>query len=131
MIPALLAPAFTIPTVALSAFAGGYLWLKFVHEPNIRSAYAAELAAQVAQEKARLQEASLAALEAYQKAQQERQQTTVIIRESVARAPQTASCASSPAMRAALDGLRGASTNPSTPANPAKPTDLSAGGQTR
>ena len=124
MIPALLAPAFTIPTVALSAFAGGYLWLKFIHEPNIRSAYAAELAAQVAQEKARLQEASLATLEAYQKEQQERQKDTVVIRESVARAPQTASCASSPAMRAALDGLRGAATSHPASAGAAKPTHL-------
>lgn len=131
MISALLAPAFSLPTVALSVFAGGYFWLKFIHEPNIRSAYAAELAAQVAQEKARLQEASLIALEAYQAAQYERQQTTVVIRESVARAPQTISCASSPPMRAVLDGLRGASAGRSTPTGAAKPSHLPAGAQTR
>lgn len=118
-------PSFlSLPVVLVGMVSSGYLWLKFVHEPNIRSAYAAELAAQVAQEKARLQEASLATLEAYQKAQQERQKGTVIIRESVARAPQTASCASSPAMRAALDGLRGAATSHPASAGAAKPTHL-------
>lgn len=118
-------PSFlSLPVVLVGAVSSGYLWLKFVHEPNIRSAYAAELAAQVAQEKARLQEASLATLEAYQKEQQERQKDTVVIRESVARAPQTASCASSPAMRAALDGLRGAATSHPASAGAAKPTHL-------
>ena len=118
-------PSFlSLPVVLVGMVSSGYLWLKFVHEPNIRSAYAAELAAQVAQEKARLQEASLATLEAYQKAQQERQKDTVVIRESVARVPQTASCASSPAMRAALDGLRGAATSHPASAGAAKPTHL-------
>lgn len=115
-----LSPAFAI----ISAISGGYLWLKLIHEPHIRNAYAAELATQVAQEKARLQEVSLAALEAYQKTQQEHQKKTIIIREGVSRAPQTASCASSPAMRAVLDGLRGASTGDIAPASTTKSTRL-------
>ena len=124
MISAFLAPAFTIPAVALSAFAGGYLWLKLIHEPAIRREYATELSIQVAQERARLQEESQITLEAYHKTQQERQQAVTVIREGVARAPQSISCVSSPAMRAALDGLRGASASPPASADTAKPPSV-------
>ena len=113
-----------LPILLVSLVSGGYLWLKFLHEPAIRREYAAELSAQVAQERARLQEVSQITLEAYHKTQQERQQAVTVIREGVARAPQSVSCVSSPAMRAALDGLRGASTGSPTPANPPKPTHV-------
>lgn len=114
----------TLPVLLVSLVSSGYLWLKFLHEPAIRREYAAELSAQVAQERARLQEESQITLEAYHRAQQERQQAVTVIREGVARAPQSISCVSSPAMRAALDGLRGASASPPTPANPAKPPSV-------
>ena len=114
----------TLPVLLVSAVSGGYLWLKFLHEPAIRREYATELSIQVAQERARLQEESQITLEAYHKTQQERQQAVTVIREGVARAPQSISCVSSPAMRAALDGLRGASASPPTPANPAKPLSV-------
>lgn len=114
----------TLPVLLVSLASGGYLWLKFLHEPAIRREYATELSIQVAQERARLQEESQITLEAYHRAQQERQQATIVIRESVIRAPQTVSCISSPAMRAALDGLRGASASPPAPANPAKPPSV-------
>lgn len=131
MIPAFLAPAFTIPAVALSAFAGGYLWLKMIHEPNIRSAYAAEITLQTEREKARLQTLSIQVLEAQAEAQKARDAADQAIRRSIARAPQTTSCASSPAMRAALDGLRAATPSHPAPTHPAKPSDLPAGTQTR
>ena len=114
----------TLPVLLVSLVSSGYLWLKFLHEPAIRREYAAELSIQVAQERARLQEESQITLEAYHRAQQERQQAVTVIREGVARAPQSISCVSSPAMRAALDGLRGASASPPTPANPAKPPSV-------
>lgn len=114
----------TLPVLLVSLISGGYLWLKFLHEPAIRREYATELSIQVAQERARLQEESQITLEAYHRAQQERQQAVTVIREGVARAPQSISCVSSPAMRAALDGLRGASASPPTPANPAKPPSV-------
>lgn len=114
----------TLPVLLVSLVSGGYIWLKFLHEPAIRREYATELSIQVAQERARLQEESQITLEAYHRAQQERQQAVTVIREGVARAPQSISCVSSPAMRAALDGLRGASASPSTPANPAKPPSV-------
>lgn len=114
----------TLPVLLVSLVSGGYIWLKFLHEPAIRREYATELSIQVAQERARLQEESQVTLEAYHRAQQERQQAVTVIREGVARAPQSISCVSSPAMRAALDGLRGASASPSTPANPAKPPSV-------
>lgn len=131
MIPATLTPAFLVPAVALSVMAGGYSWLKFVHEPNIRSAYAAELAIQAEREKARLQALSIQVLEAQAEAQKARDAADQAIRRSIARAPQTASCASSPAMRAALDGLRAATPNLPAPHRPAKSSDLPAGAQTR
>jgi len=114
----------TLPILLVSLVSGGYLWLKFLHEPAIRREYAAELSVQVAQERARLQEESQITLEAYHKTQQERQQAVTVIREGVARAPQSVSCVSSPAMRAALDGLRGASTGSPTPADPPKPPSV-------
>lgn len=114
----------TLPVLLVSLVSGGYLWLKFLHEPAIRREYASELSIQVAQERARLQEESQITLEAYHRAQQERQQAVTVIREGVARAPQSISCVSSPAMRAALDGLRGASTSPPAPANTTKPPSV-------
>lgn len=131
MIPAFLAPAFLAPAVALSAFAGGYLWLKLIHEPNIRSIYANELTIQTEREKARLQALSIQVLEAQAEAQKARDAVDQVIRRSIARAPQTASCASSPAMRAVLDGLRAATPNHPAPIHPAKPSDLPASAQTR
>ena len=131
MIPAFLAPAFLAPAVALTVIAGAYSWLKFIHEPNIRSIYANELAIQTEREKARLQTLSIQVLEAQAEAQKARDAADQAIRRSIARAPQTTSCASSPAMRAALDGLRAATPSHPAPTHPAKPSDLPAGAQTR
>ena len=114
----------TLPVLLVSLVSGGYLWLKFLHEPAIRREYATELSILVAQERARLQEESQITLEAYHKTQQERQQAVTVIREGVARAPQSISCVSSPAMRAALDGLRGASASPPAPTDTAKPPSV-------
>ncbi len=123
----LLSPAILTPALAFGAIASSYLWLKTIHEPNIRAAYAAEIQVITEREKARLQETSIAILEAQHEAQKAREASIQVIYRTVANAPQATSCASSPAMRAALDGLRASSGGAGAPANPAKPTSLPAG----
>ena len=89
--------------LAGAAFFG---WLVLIHDPAIRAAQVAEIAAVVAQERERQHEAATAALEAQATAQAALDAAIAPTRRRIASAPVSSACVSSGPIRAALDGLR-------------------------
>lgn len=88
------------------ALAGGWGWLRLVHDPAIRAEYAAELDAQVAAARDDEQRRALAALASLEASHREAQARAATTRERIIRVPVTTACAAAPAVAAALDGLR-------------------------
>lgn len=122
MIPSALAgPALGAAVMAVAA-AGGFAYVRLVHDPAVRAECRAQLDAQVSAirlaDQARALEA-MASIEAEHRAQLAAAAT---IKERIIRVPVTTACIASPAVATALDGLRyaavggGAADNPGTDA---------------
>jgi hypothetical protein len=101
-------------------------WVQLIYVPAIRAEYAAEIAAATAAAQAQHQADALRAVEAAGAAQQERDAARIVIRERIIRVPVTTACAASPAVAAALDGLRRAPAGAGAPAGAALPAGLPA-----
>ena len=104
-------PAFLIGPLAGAAgmaLAGAafFVWLILIHDPAVRAAQVAEIAAVMAQERQRQHEAATAALEAQAIAQAALDAALAPTRRRIASAPVSSACVSSGPVRAALDGLR-------------------------
>lgn len=107
MIPsALLSPALGAGVLAVAG-AAFWAWLVLLHDPAIRAEYQAKLDAQVAA--ARIEDQRLALARMAEVEEEHRQQlaAAATIRERIIRVPVTTACVASPAVAAALDGLRG------------------------
>ena len=102
---ALRGPALGVVLAAVVA-SGAWAWLRLVHDPSVRDALRAEIAAQTAAELAEHQRAAVVALADLEADIARRTAATVTIRERIIRVPVTVACAASPAVAAALDGLR-------------------------
>jgi len=101
-------------------------WVQLIYVPAIRAEYAAEIAAATAAAQAQHQADALQAVEAAGVAQQERDAARIVIRERIIRVPVATACAASPAVAAALDGLRRAPAGAGAPAGAALPAGLPA-----
>jgi hypothetical protein len=99
--PVLIGPA--LGAAAVLAVVG---YVQLIYVPAIRAEYAREIAAATAVAVAEHQAAALQAAEAAAEAQRERDAARASIREKIIRVPVTTACVDSPALRAALDGLR-------------------------
>lgn len=106
MIPAALMSPATGAAALGVALAAGWAWLHWSYKPAIRAEYAAEIAAATDAALAQHQAIALTIVEAAQADQVAREKRRVEIRERIVRVPVTAACADSPAVRAALDGMR-------------------------
>lgn len=102
--------------LAVLALSGGWAWLRLVHDPAVRDALRAEIAAQTAAELAEHQRAALAAMAALEADVARRAAETATIRKRIVRVPIATACAGSPAVAAALDGLRHAPRRAGAPA---------------
>lgn len=122
---ALRGPAFGVALAAV-AIAGAWSWLRLVHDPAVREALRAEIAAQTAAELAAHQRAALDALAALEADIARRTAAQTQVRERIVRVPVATACAGSPAIGAALDGLRHAPGRAGAPAHPAQPAGLPA-----
>ena len=121
--PFLIKPA--IGAAAVVALAGAFFgWLHFVHDPDIRAAYVAEIAALTAKQQAADQAAALAAVQQAGAEQAQREATRTIIRERIIRVPVTMACASSNSIGVAFDGLRAGGSGAGAPSDPAIPAGL-------
>lgn len=121
--PFLIKPA--IGAAAVVALAGAFFgWLHFVHDPDIRAAYVAEIAALTAKQQAADQAAALAAVQQAGAEQAQREATRTIIRERIIRVPVTMACANSNAIGVAIDGLRTGGSGAGAPSDPAIPAGL-------
>ena len=106
VIPAALrGPALGVVLV-LVALSGAWAWLRLVHDPAVRDALRAEIAAQTAAELAEHQRAAVVALADLEADIARRTAATSATRERIIRVPVATACAASPAVAAALDGLR-------------------------
>jgi hypothetical protein len=114
------------PAIGAALVLGVLAWGKLIYEPAIRAEYAAELAAATAAAQAQHQADALRAVEAAGAAQQQREAARTVIRERIVRVPVTMACAASPAVAAALDGLRRGSAGAGAPAGAAVPAGLPA-----
>jgi hypothetical protein len=123
-LPAALAGPALGAAILLAAASSAYAWLRLIHEPAIRAEYAAELAAATAEAHARLQAAALTVAEAANADQAAREARRIEIRERIVRVPVTSACADSPAVRAALGGLRARPADPGAPAGAALPAGV-------
>lgn len=103
--PALIGPAMGAALVLFAA-AGGWSWLRLVHDPAIRAEYAAELEAQVAAEREAGQRHAMRVLAEADAEHRRRLAEASTLRERIIRVPVTTACAASPAVAAVLDGLR-------------------------
>ena len=125
-------PAFLIGPLAGAAgmaLAGAafFGWLILIHNPAIRAAQVAEIAAVVAQERLRQHEAATAALEAQATAQAALDAALAPTRRRIASALVSSACVSSGPVRAALDGLRQPRpAGAAAPGGAGQPVDLSA-----
>ena len=126
MIPPFLAgPLFGAAGMALAG-AAFFGWLHLIHDPNVRAAQVAEIAAAVAAQRAEDAAAATAALEAQAAATAAQVAALTTTRQRISRAPVSSVCAASPAIRDALSGVRslaagaGAAGNP--PVAPILPT---------
>lgn len=99
-------------------------WVQFVFVPNIRAEHAREIAAATAVAVAEYQVAALQASEAAAEAQRERDEARLAIRERIIRVPVTTACAASPAIVAALGGLRRGASGAGGTSDPARPADV-------
>jgi hypothetical protein len=122
VIPAIL----TGPAVGAALVLAGVAWLHLVHNPGVRARHAAEIAAATAAAMAEHQAAALGAVEAATAAAQARDAERTVIRERIIRVPVTTACADSPAVAAALYGLRGRPAGAGAPAGAAVPAGLPA-----
>lgn len=92
---------------AMAVLAAGALWFH-EHDQRIRAEDAARVAAVTAAAELANVRAGAAALSASLADAEARASRVVTLKTEVARAPVTQACVNSPALRAALDGLRGA-----------------------
>lgn len=103
--PALVGPALGAALLAVAA-SSGYAWLRLSHDPAIRAEYQAKLDAQVAAARIEDQQRALESLANLEAEHREQLAAASTIREKIIRVPVTTACAASPAVAAALDGLR-------------------------
>ncbi len=121
-----------LPSIALGPAIGAAVvlaaaaWLHLIHNPAVRARHAAEIAAATAAAVAEHQAAAVRAVEAAAEAQRERDAARAAIRERIVRVPVTTACAASPAVAAALDGLRAGPAGAGAPAGAARPAGLPA-----
>lgn len=119
--------------LAVAALVGGFCWWLSSHDAGIRAATTASMEAAEAKAVAAVDAADNAKIEAAESdlmhAQQARAATVSVIRTRINAAPKSDACASSAAVRAALDGLRGPDSAPGSgaaAAAPAKPVRVPA-----
>jgi hypothetical protein len=91
--------------VALCIYAGGSLWLR-QHDAGLLAAREAQEQAAVSAAREQEHAAAVAALDAAQRDADARVRAVSMVKERIAHAPVLVGCASSPAIAAALDGLR-------------------------
>jgi hypothetical protein len=126
VIPAALrGPALGV-VLAVMAIAGAWAWLRLVHDPAVRDALRAEIAAQTSAELAEHQRAAVVALADLEADIARRTAATTATRERIIRVPVATACAGSPAIAAALDGLRHGARGAGAPAGAADPAGLPA-----
>lgn|GEM_PF-6259415 len=104
--PALLSPALGAGVLAVAG-AAFWAWLVLLHDPAIRAEYQAKLDAQVAAQRIEDQRLAMARLAEVEEEHRQQLAAAATIRERIIRVPVTNACVASPAMAAALDGLRG------------------------
>lgn len=119
-------PLFLGPAIGASLVLAAVAWLHLIHNPAVRARHAAEIAAATAAAVAEHQAAALAAVQAAAAAQRERDEARAAIRERIVRVPVTTACAASPAVAAAIDGLRAGGAGAGAPPRPAGPAVLPA-----
>lgn len=122
--PFLVGPLCGAAGMALAGLAA-WGWLVLVHDPGVRAAQTAEIAAAVAAQQARDHEAATAALEAQAAATAAQIAALSTTRQRIARAPVSTACAAVPAIRDALDGVR-ALAGGGAPAGAGQPAGLPA-----
>ena len=107
-------PVLVGPAIGVAVVLAGLGWLRLVHDPAVRAAQVAEIAAVVAQERERQHQAATAALEAQAVAQAALDAALTQTRRRIANAAPTA-CAVAP------DGLRAAILREPRPARAGPP----------
>ena len=122
--PFLIKPALYVAVTA-AAVAIWFTWLNAYHDPAVRAAYRAEIDADTAKQVAANQVAALAALADTASEDRVRDAFRTTIRERIIHVPVTTACAASPAVRAALDGLRGGAGGAGAAGGPAVAPGLS------
>ena len=123
--PFLLGPLFGAAGMAVAGLAF-WGWLAFIHDPNVRAAQVAEIAALTAKQEAADRARAEVAVAQADEAARVRGNERVVIRERIIRVPITSACVASPAVAAALDGLRERAGGAGAPADPAQPAALPA-----
>jgi hypothetical protein len=121
--PFLLGPLCGAAGMALAG-AAFFGWLHLIHDPAIRSDYAAELAAVVAKERERQHASAAAALEAHAAALAAQTAALAPHLRRIASAPASVACAASPAVRDALAGVRALGAGAAAPGGAAEPAGL-------
>lgn len=106
MLPSFLAGPAIGAAVVLVGLSGGWTWLRLVHDPAIRTEYAQELNRQVSDARIEGQKRAMQAIADAEFGFRQRQAESTTIRERIIRVPVTTACAASPAVSAAVDGLR-------------------------
>jgi len=104
--------------VALCICGGGSLWL-VQHDAVIVAEWKAAQASAVDAAREQEHQAAVAALEAAQRDAAERVRVVTVIKREIANAPVGTACVASPAIAAALDGLRQPGSHPGAPAGSA------------
>lgn len=108
------------------ALSGAWGWLRLVHDPAVRAEYAAERDAQVAAAVAQHQARAITAMADLEMQQRQAAARVATTRERIIRVPVTTACAASPAVSAALGGLRAAPGGAAAPRHPAPAVGLPA-----
>jgi hypothetical protein len=130
MIPGFLVqPAIGAALLAVAA-AGGWGWLKLSHDPAIRAEVVAEITAATQAAQLEAEAKNRRALEDMAAELRMKDMDLAATREAVRRAPVTKSCMASPAMRAALAGVRKSRSGAGKAGGPGKSPGLSAGAGT-
>jgi hypothetical protein len=123
--PFLLGPLGGAAGVALAG-AAFFGWLHLIHDPAVRAAHDAEIAAVVAVERERQHQAAAAALEAQAEAVAAQTAALAPTRRRIALAPPSTACAASPAVRDALVGVRALGAGAAAPGGAAQPAGVPA-----
>jgi hypothetical protein len=124
MIPPVMVGPLIGAGIVLAGGIAGWTWLTQIHNPAIRKEYAAELQAQVDQAVIQEKSRAIAVLMDAERQHQERLAQVSTVRERIIRVPVSSVCASSPAISAALDGMRSWAKPADQAPSPGKPDAL-------